>query len=123
MACPHVAGVAALLISEFGSANVTPAVVRQALETSATDLGDPGRDDLFGYGLVDVAAARVALRELIGLECDADFDVNGGVDGRDVEAFFLAFEAHDFRADINFDGGFDGSDVAAFIDTWAGGDC
>ncbi|MCX5688707.1 MAG: S8 family serine peptidase [Planctomycetota bacterium] len=123
MACPHVSGVAALLISEFGASNITPALVRQALEVSATDLGDPGRDDLFGYGLVNVAAARFALRDLIGLECDADFDVNGGVDGRDVEAFFLAWESRDFRADINFDGAFDSSDVAAFVSTWARGGC
>jgi subtilisin family serine protease len=123
MACPHVAGVCALLIGEFGAANVTPAQVRQAIETSATDLGDAGRDDLYGNGLVNVQAARLALRQIAGLACTADFDTNGGVDGRDVEGFFRAFSAQDFRADINFDGSFDSSDVTAFLDVWSRGHC
>jgi serine protease len=55
MACPHVAGVAALLQSRHPE--WTPDQIRQALIATAEDLGDPGRDDYFGYGLVDAAAA------------------------------------------------------------------
>ncbi len=55
MAAPHVSGVAALLIA-YGNA-VTPAEVRAALQDTAEDLGDTGRDDIFGYGLVDAYAA------------------------------------------------------------------
>jgi subtilisin family serine protease len=56
MACPHVAGVAALV---FAAANsyITPAEVSDILFNSAEDLGTPGRDDYFGYGLVDAYAA------------------------------------------------------------------
>jgi serine protease len=58
MAAPHVAGVAAMLMQQ----GVTdPAAIEAALEKSAIDLGVPGRDDLYGYGLVD---ARGALRGL-----------------------------------------------------------
>lgn len=54
MASPHVAGVAALLISN----NVTgPDKVREALESTARDLGDPGRDEKYGWGIVDAYAA------------------------------------------------------------------
>ena len=58
MATPHVAGVAAMLMQQ-GITN--PAAIEDALEKSAVDLGAPGRDDLFGFGLVD---ARAALRGL-----------------------------------------------------------
>ncbi|MGH9143772.1 MAG: S8 family serine peptidase, partial [Vicinamibacterales bacterium] len=58
MAAPHVAGVAAMLMQQ----GVTdPAVIEDLLEKTAVDLGAPGRDDTFGFGLVD---ARAALRGL-----------------------------------------------------------
>ena len=58
MATPHVAGVAAMLMQQ----GVTdPAAIEDLLERTAIDLGAPGRDDTFGFGLVD---ARAALRGL-----------------------------------------------------------
>jgi serine protease len=58
MATPHVAGVAAMLMQQ----GITdPAAIEAALEKSAVDLGTPGRDDLYGFGLID---ARAALRGL-----------------------------------------------------------
>ena len=56
MACPHVAGVAALIFSA-AHYNITPSEVSNILFNSAQDLGSPGRDDIFGYGLVDAYAA------------------------------------------------------------------
>jgi subtilisin family serine protease len=56
MACPHVAGVAALIFSA-AHYNITPSEVSNILFDSAQDLGSPGRDDIFGYGLVDAYAA------------------------------------------------------------------
>ncbi|MBM3267603.1 MAG: S8 family serine peptidase [Candidatus Sericytochromatia bacterium] len=55
MAAPHVAGVAALIRSQFPG--LDRAAVRQRIESSARDLGNPGYDDVFGNGLVDAAAA------------------------------------------------------------------
>jgi serine protease len=55
MAAPHVSGVAALLISA-GKAN-TPNQVRNILQQTAEDKGTPGRDDVYGWGLVNAAAA------------------------------------------------------------------
>src|SRR6185503_6891676 len=58
MASPHVAGIAAMLMQQ----GITdPAAIEEALEKTAVDLGAPGRDDTFGFGLVD---ARAALRGL-----------------------------------------------------------
>ena len=56
MACPHVAGVAALIFSA-AHYNITPTEVSNILFDSAQDLGSPGRDDIFGHGLVDAYAA------------------------------------------------------------------
>ncbi len=54
MATPHVAGVAALL---FANGEESALRVREALTATATDLGDTGRDSVYGYGFVDPAAA------------------------------------------------------------------
>ncbi len=55
MASPHVAGVAALVLSV--DPNLTPADVRNILTSTATDLGASGPDEQFGAGLVNAAAA------------------------------------------------------------------
>lgn len=55
MASPHVAGVAALVKSihpEYG-----PDDIRQVLQDTAQDLGAPGWDERYGYGLIDAYAA------------------------------------------------------------------
>lgn len=54
MASPHVAGVAALVIS---SGVTSPDTVRERLISTATDLGTAGRDPWYGYGLVNAAEA------------------------------------------------------------------
>ncbi len=58
MASPHVAGVAALLLSQDPERSAAD-VERLLLET-AKDLGDPGKDAYFGYGRVDPLAALSA---------------------------------------------------------------
>ena len=55
MASPHAAGVAALIRAI--NPHYTPRDVRAALINTAKDLGAPGWDKLYGYGLVDAAAA------------------------------------------------------------------
>ena len=55
--------------------------------------------------------------------CPADFNRDGGVDGADVESFYVAWEAGDSVADVNRDGGVDGGDVEFFVVTWEAGGC
>ncbi|MFQ5342694.1 MAG: S8 family serine peptidase [Anaerolineae bacterium] len=55
MASPHVTAAAALLIAK--GVATTPDEVRTALESTAKDLGSPGRDNTYGYGLIQVADA------------------------------------------------------------------
>jgi subtilisin family serine protease len=54
-ATPHVAGLAALLMAEYGTGNV--AFIRSRLISSAIDLGEPGTDPFYGHGRIDVAQA------------------------------------------------------------------
>ncbi len=51
-------GIAALLIGQNSAR--TPDDLRRLLQDSAVDLGPPGRDDEFGYGRLDAAAALEA---------------------------------------------------------------
>jgi serine protease len=58
MSASHVSGVAAMVIaSGVLGPDPTPAQVLDRLKTTARDLGAPGRDDEFGSGLIDAAAA------------------------------------------------------------------
>jgi subtilisin family serine protease len=58
MAAPHVSGLAALLMQQ---GITSPAAVEAAMEKFATDLGPSGRDDQYGFGLIN---PRAALRGL-----------------------------------------------------------
>ncbi len=55
MATPHVAGLAGLLLSQEPTRTV--ADLTRLIETTAFDLGDPGRDEKFGYGRINPLAA------------------------------------------------------------------
>ena len=59
-ACPQVAGTAALLLSI--RPDLTEVEVKNALYSTARDLGPVGRDDTFGHGLVN---AYAALKEIL----------------------------------------------------------
>jgi subtilisin family serine protease len=58
MAAPHVAGFAVLLMQQ---GITSPAAIEAIMKRYATDLGPSGRDDEYGYGLIN---PRAALRGL-----------------------------------------------------------
>lgn len=53
-ASPHVAGLAALTLEDNSGFN--PGQIRSDMQANATDLGDPNRDYLYGYGLIVAGA-------------------------------------------------------------------
>ena len=61
-AAPHVTGTVALVLSSaiLGGAS-TPGMVERHLEATARDLGVPGRDPIYGAGIVDATAATAPL--------------------------------------------------------------
>lgn len=54
MSCPHVAGLCGLLVSH-GITGVDN--VKNAIYQTATDIGTPGYDEVYGYGLINPVAA------------------------------------------------------------------
>jgi subtilisin family serine protease len=62
MATPHVSAVAALVWSYFPKCSASE--IRSSLDKSALDLGAPGRDVYYGYGLVQARAAYDRIRTL-----------------------------------------------------------
>ncbi|HYF15572.1 MAG TPA: S8 family serine peptidase [Phycisphaerales bacterium] len=131
MACPHVAAVAGLMYSNFGSA-LTPALLRTAMESTALDLGDAGRDDFFGHGLVNAQATYAYLLANTGGGCDSiDFNGDGLFpDNQDLEDFFNVFgggacstgDCND--VDFNNDGLFpDNEDLETYLRVFGGGNC
>ncbi len=59
MACPHVAGVVALMREAAPAA--TPAVLEAARFSTCTDLGAQGKDNTFGHGLINAYQALLAV--------------------------------------------------------------
>jgi subtilisin family serine protease len=63
MASPHAAGVAALIVSEFGTlgpdgdVKMSPTKVESYLQGSTVDIGLPGYDECFGIGRIDALRA------------------------------------------------------------------
>jgi subtilisin family serine protease len=55
MAAPAVAGVAALILGEYGP--MGPAQLETRLRQSADDLGKPGKDDVYGNGRINAFRA------------------------------------------------------------------
>jgi hypothetical protein len=77
-------------------------------------------------GMYDVVVTTgcgsfVTTAGVLTVACPADFNLDGGVDGADVDAFFGQWVDGADAADFNADGGVDGSDVDAFFDRWVGG--
>jgi hypothetical protein len=101
--------------------------------------GQPGRPDFsaagqpirFGFvtsnsttgGAYSIVVDYDNFRVVARRPCKADFNGDGGVDGSDVAAFFVAWEAGGAVSDVNEDGGVDGSDVEAFFVVWEAGGC
>ncbi len=71
MAAPHVSGAAALLLSEHPEYSNED--VRQAVRTSATDLGTPGYDLSYGYGRMNASAA-LAVSGVLEAKIDSPAD-------------------------------------------------
>ena len=95
MAAPHVAGLAALVISS--KKDISLVELKEVIEQSATDLGTPGKDDFYGNGLVNAAKAielstNVSLSAPIILTKDL-FTVNLG------EIFTMTLEGEDPNGD------------------------
>ena len=101
-----------------------PTAVGDSLVWSGTSsinlgVGDMKWSNLIGSGIH--ADYEVAILQTG--RCIADFNSDGGVDGADVESFFVSWQDGEDDADVNADGGVDGSDVETFFVAWESGGC
>jgi subtilisin family serine protease len=71
LAAAHVSGLAALIWSV--NPNLTPDQVEGIIKSTAVDLGEPGRDDYFGYGRIDASVAVRATPHHLEVEYDDPF--------------------------------------------------
>jgi len=62
MAAPYVSGIAALLFQQY--VNATNVEIRDMLESSVKDLGTPGKDIFYGYGLIQFGATSAIPMDL-----------------------------------------------------------
>jgi subtilisin family serine protease len=92
-ACPVAAGVAALILSI--EPELTNDEVRHFLCRSSKDLGEPGRDDYYGWGRVD---AWAALDMVLAKRCDLNNDCK--VDDQDLTLLNEYIDANDLSGDI-----------------------
>ncbi|MBS0190267.1 MAG: S8 family serine peptidase [Phycisphaerales bacterium] len=127
MATPHVAGAAGLLLGDFvpatGLPAVPPSTTRWVIERTATDAGAPGKDDNFGWGILNVRKASEYLHGRV--RCPGDLVFDGIVDDTDFVAFASLYE--DFVApggaytggDFNGDGVTDDADFVRFAASYS----
>jgi len=94
MSTPHVAGAAGLLLGCFipggGDPAVPPATTRWVLERTATDAGTPGKDNNFGWGIINVRKAAEYLHGRI--RCPGDLVYDNMVDDADFVVFVGAYD-------------------------------
>jgi len=114
-ATPIAAGVVALILSV--EPNLTGEEIRHFLERSAKDLGDPGRDDYYGWGRVD---ARAALDMVLAKRADLNNDWR--VDLKDFALLAEFWKTSESSADIapakKRDGTVDIRDVVLMAEYW-----
>jgi serine protease len=90
MAAPHMAGVVALMRGVYPQ--LTPSQLDQLIDGTlpqriTTDLGEPGRDNLFGHGLIDASKAVSAAKALAGTPLPTGSVLNVSVTNLDFDSF------------------------------------
>ena len=65
-AAPFLSGLAALMLEQ--NKDMTPQQFASAITRSALDLGQPGRDEIFGVGLADLKKALADLNKALLLK-------------------------------------------------------
>jgi hypothetical protein len=83
-ATPHVAGLAALVLS--ANPSLTPDRVQQIIQDTADDIGSPGRDDQTGYGRINAHQAILRAKSLGRVTIFSE-DFEGSFPGRSWDVF------------------------------------
>ncbi|MEI7658967.1 MAG: immunoglobulin domain-containing protein [Phycisphaerae bacterium] len=103
----------ALFNSLSFSGTTTPTLVINA--------NDPNDSGEYTLSVTNACGTTLSTAAVVEVTCLSDFNRDGGVDGEDLFAFFMAWEGGLSEADTNQDGGIDGGDVNAFFAKWEAG--
>ncbi len=110
MAPPHVAGVMALM--REANPELTPQQMMQLIYDTAHDLGEAGKDNSYGYGMVDAyEAVRAALDMIV---CVGDVDGDGDTDQADLGQLLASYGV-DGGGDLDGDGDTDQADLGVLL--------
>jgi subtilisin family serine protease len=113
MACPHVAGLAALVWS--ANPELSNLEVREIIESTADDKGAPGWDPIYGHGRVN---AKLAVEAALAARCvPADLNCDGHVDAGDLATLLGAWGGAG-PADLDGNGSVGAEDLAILLGAW-----
>jgi bacillopeptidase F len=116
MASPHVNGVVALM--RDANPDLSVEQVKQIIYDTALDLGTPGEDNAYGWGLIDAFEAVLMALEA-GSECTADIDGDGSVGILDLLTLLDAWgENPGHPADLDGDGNVGINDLLMLLADW-----
>lgn len=123
MACPHVVGAAGALFGAFvpdsGLPALPPQTVRWVLERTADQPGPAPRNDIYGFGVINLKRAGDYLFGRI--RCPGDLNADSVVDDSDFQSFISYYNelispgGPYTGADFNGDAAADDSDFQSFI--------
>lgn len=112
-AAPQVAGLAALILSV--DLTLTNAEVKQIIESTADDIGDPGFDNEFGHGRINAYVALCTARSMLCLG-DTDGDCIVGI--LDLLTLLGSWGANAGPGDLDCDFGVGILDLLALLGSW-----
>ena len=125
-AAPHVAGAMALLLSAFPELGI--AQLEQALMDSAVDIGEPGPDNTYGHGMIDVFQAYNLIAAALD-PCEGDINGDAAVDETDLQLFIVRFgetncnDGAGCAEDLDGDGSVDVKDLNIMAAEFGRTDC
>lgn len=119
MAAPHASGAAALILSSNfpdvnGDGNRDHTDVREIIRNSAFDVGDPGHDNIYGYGLLDASNA------VLGISAFAFADLSITIDDGASNITAGDGNTYTYSITVKNNGPSDAMGVQVF-DTWPSG--
>ncbi|MBX3383422.1 MAG: hypothetical protein KF864_07935 [Phycisphaeraceae bacterium] len=103
-------------LADFDGENLTGTWILTVSDNAGLDLGTVNSFSFEEFEVTDNCGGGCPA-------CAADFNQDGGVDGSDVEAFYIVWETGEACGDVNEDGGVDGGDIEFFFTLWEQGGC
>jgi len=125
MSTPHLAGVIALL--RQACPNMPVDQIKAVMYQTAVDLGAPGKDNDYGWGMVDARAAVELALSLCAPPCPGDLNGDGAVDQGDLGILLGDFGCTagvgNCPGDIDGDGDTDQGDLGVLLSNFGEDPC